>query len=66
MLKMLQTNLPENKTYLNAILLESIVSQVSSIKRKWTTNFNYFNLDSESKKSYDKIANSDLSGRNSI
>lgn len=61
MLKMLQTNLPENKTYLNAILLESIVSQVSSIKRKWTTNFNYFELDKATRSNYNKIANSDLS-----
>ena len=61
MLKMLQTNLPENKSYLNAILLESIVSQVSSIKRKWTTNFNNFSMNSETKILYDKIANSDLS-----
>jgi hypothetical protein len=61
MLKMLKTGLPEKKEYLDVILLESIVSQVSKIKRKWTSTFNYFNLDPSSRKQYDAIERSDLS-----
>jgi len=60
MLKMLQTGLPEQKEYLNTILLESIVSQVSGIKRKWTSNINYFELDDKSRKEYDTIERSNL------
>lgn len=61
MLKMLKTGLPEKKEYLDAILLESIVSQVSKIKRNWMSNFNYFQLDSTSRKEYDSIEKSDMS-----
>ena len=61
MLKMLQTGLPENKEYLDCILLETIVSKVANLKRNWTSNINYFELDSISRKEYDKIASKDIS-----
>ncbi|QGR54132.1 dead-like helicase [Moumouvirus maliensis] len=61
MLKMLRTGLPEKREYLDAILLESIVSQISKIKRKWTSNFNYFTLDEETRKLYDQIDKSNMS-----
>lgn len=61
MLKMLRTGLPERKEYLDTILLESIVSQVSKIKRKWTSNINYFILDDSSRQLYDEIDQSDIS-----
>jgi len=58
MLKMLQTGLPEKREYLETILLESIVSQISSTKRNWTSNFNYFLLDKKSRAEYEIIARS--------
>jgi len=61
MLKMLRTGLPEKREYLDTILLESIVSQVSEIERKWTSNFNYFKLDQVSREKYDAINKTDLS-----
>ena len=60
MLKMLQTNLPERRDYLDAILLESIVSQVALTQRKWTSNFNYFEMDGPSRAAYDVIDKSDM------
>ena len=60
MLKMLRTGLPERKEYLDTILLESIVSQVSKISRKWFSKFNYFELDNKSKIKYDEIDRKDL------
>ena len=61
MLKMLQSGLPENKSYLDTILLETIVSKISNVKRTWETNINYFELDDISRKEYDKINGKDLS-----
>lgn len=61
MLKMLKTGLPEKKEYLNTILLESIVSQISKISRKWTSNVNYFVLDDITRKKYEEIEKSELS-----
>lgn len=61
MLKMLKTGLSEKREYLETILLESIISQISGIKRKWKSNFNYFELDTITKKEYEKINQSDLS-----
>lgn len=58
MLKMLQTNLPEQKEYLETILLESIVSQVSTIQWRWISEFNYFLFDN---KEYELIERSNLS-----
>lgn len=60
MLKMLKTGLPERKEYLETILLESIISKVSSIKRKWKSHFNYFELDKITRKEYEKINQIDL------
>ena len=61
MLKMLQSGLPEKREYLETILLESIVSQVSSIQRKWSSNFNYFELDPGSREKYDSIDRENVS-----
>jgi hypothetical protein len=58
---MLKTDLPERREYLETILLESIVSQISKNKRKWTSNFNYFELDTSSRKEYDAINRTNLS-----
>ena len=55
MLKMLKTGLPERREYLDAILSESIVSQISLVKRKWSSNFNYFVLDKKSREEYIEI-----------
>lgn len=55
MLKMLQSGLPEERDYLDVILLETIVSQVSKVKRTWTSNINYFDLDKKSRAEYDEI-----------
>ena len=60
MLKMLNTGIPEKKEYLDTILTESITSQISESKRKWTSNFNYFELDETSREKYDEIYKSDL------
>lgn len=61
MLKMLRTGLPEKSEYLDAILLETIVSQIANTNRKWTSNINYFELDDTTRKQYDDINRSDLS-----
>ncbi len=58
---MLRTGLPERREYLDAILLESIVSKISSSKRKWISNFNYFTLDDETRKLYTQIDRSSMS-----
>lgn len=60
MLQMLQTGLPEKKEYLDAILLESIVSKVSKTRRKWKTRINYFELDESDRKAYEKIESKNL------
>lgn len=61
MLKMLQTGIPETREYLDTILLESIVSQIPNSKRKWKSNVNYFKLDSDTRKAYEKINQTDMS-----
>lgn len=60
MLQMLQTGLPEQRDYLDCILLETIVSHISSVKRKWTSNINYFQLNTETRNQYEVIANSNF------
>jgi hypothetical protein len=55
MLKMLQSGLPEEKKYLDAILLENMSRHLSLTKRKWKSNINYFELDQESIDNYEKI-----------
>lgn len=47
MLKMLRTGLPESKKYLDAILLESIVSQQPETGRVWTVHTHYFTASRE-------------------
>ena len=60
MLKMLKTGLPERKEYLETILLESIVSQISKVTRKWSSNFNYFELDKRSRTTYNLLNSSNF------
>jgi hypothetical protein len=61
MLKMLQTGLPERKEYLETILLESIVSQISNNTRKWISKYHYFELDEKTREKYDQINSLDIS-----
>ena len=61
MLKMLQSNIPEKREYLDTILLETMVAHVSSITRHWTSNINYFELDKSSSRTYEEINNTDAS-----
>jgi hypothetical protein len=61
MLKMLKTGLPERKEYLDTILLESIVCQMSKIKRNWISNINYFTLPENEMLNYENIASLDIS-----
>ena len=61
MLKMLQSGLPEQRQYLDAILVETIVSKIPINNRKWTSNTNYFELDSITRKEYDKINSKNIS-----
>ena len=60
MLKMLQTGIPEKREYLDTILLESIVSQVSSIKRKWVSNIHRFEMPKNARKKYEKLSKLEL------
>lgn len=55
MLKMLNTGLPEKKEYLDAILNESIISNIPIQKSKWIDNINKFKLPSYIRKDYDLI-----------
>lgn len=61
MLQMLQTNLPERKEYLDTILSEAIVSNMSKDKRKWLTNINYVTLSEKQRTKYEAIEELDLS-----
>lgn len=61
MLQMLQTNLPEKKEYLDTILSEAIVSNMSKDKRKWITNINYLTLNDKQRVKYEAIEGLDLS-----
>jgi hypothetical protein len=60
MLKMLNTGLPENKNYLDAILSESIVSHVSSKTRDWVVKNNSFDLPDDLRTEYNLILGKDL------
>ena len=44
MLKMLRSNLPENKEYLDTILNECIICNIKNEEREWKTNINKFKL----------------------
>lgn len=61
MLKMLHSGFPERKEYLDVILLETIVSQVSSVQRKWLSSVHRFRLPSKTRTLYDTISSNDLS-----
>lgn len=60
MLKMLGTNLPENKQYLDAILSESIVSNIPITNRKWVTVNNPFKMPKELRERYNTILGQDI------
>lgn len=55
MMKMLKTGLPETKEYLDAILNESIVSNMTSISREWIININRIELNQKQKQQYNDI-----------
>jgi hypothetical protein len=60
MIKMLNTGLPEEKKYLDAILAESIVMNIPKKTREWITNYNPFELESKSRKLYDELLATEL------
>lgn len=55
MLKMLQTGLPEKREYLDTILVETMISEISLLKRKWVSNINRFKLDKKLQIKYSKL-----------
>ena len=58
---MLNSGLPENKEYLDAILAESIVSNITDIKlENGRLNYNPFKLSKKLRKEYDAILDKDL------
>ena len=60
MIKMLNTGLPENKSYLDAILAESIIINVPLKTREWKINYNPFDLTKKQRKDYDEILGQNL------
>ena len=60
MIKMLNSGLPENKQYLDAILAESIISNIPVKIREWRTNYNPFKLSKDIKTEYDLILGKDM------
>ena len=58
MLKMLRTGLPVEMEYLDTILNETLVCNLNEKTRKWITNINHFELSSDVRNAYDKIAKS--------
>lgn len=60
MIKMLNSGLPENKEYLDAILAESIVSNVPIKIREWKISYNAFNLSDKMRKEYDILLDKDM------
>jgi len=55
MLKMLRTNLPCEKDYLDTILSTTISCFISDTNRKWTTNITKFKMNDQQYKNYEKI-----------
>lgn len=55
MLKMLKTGLPEKSEFLDVILSESLVCNISESGRKWINNVNKFELNSIERKHYGEI-----------
>lgn len=60
MIKMLNTGLPENKRYLDAILAESIVMNVPLKTREWKESYNPFQLSTKMRKDYQEILGQNL------
>ncbi|AYV81014.1 MAG: DEAD/SNF2-like helicase [Harvfovirus sp.] len=61
LLKMLNTGLPEDKPYLDAILTESIVSYIPSKTRDWEKTIHPFKLSKSIQRDYDEILKQNLS-----
>ncbi|QKF94375.1 helicase/uvrB [Fadolivirus algeromassiliense] len=61
MIKMLRSGLPEEKDYLDTILNECIICNISESERKWNTDINRFKLDTQLRIEYDKILKQDIS-----
>jgi hypothetical protein len=55
MIKMLKTGLPEDREYLDAILSESIISNITESDRVWTITTSKIDLSPSQRKIYDKI-----------
>jgi len=60
MIKMLNTGLPENKKYLDAILAESIVLNIPIKTREWISTYHPFDLIPSVRKLYDELLDTDL------
>jgi len=60
MLKMLQSNYPENRNYLSAIINEHIFCHISESKRNWITTIHNFKLSETVRKKYDEVKESKL------
>jgi hypothetical protein len=62
MLKMLQSNLPENDCeYLDCILNEHMICNITENDRVWKTNINKIKMNSKIKLEYDKIKKEEIS-----
>jgi superfamily II DNA or RNA helicase len=60
MIKMLNSGLPENKSYLDAILAESIISNIPNKIRDWKMNYNPFHLSKKMREDYDLLLEKDI------
>lgn len=61
MIKMLRSGLPEEKDYLDTILNECIICNISQNDRKWNTGVNKFKLNDNLKNEYNNIQKQDMS-----
>ena len=60
MLKMLRSGLPEDKSYLDAILAECIVCNIPDKSRKWITQIHKFDMPKKLSREYTKLQEKDL------
>lgn len=60
MLKMLNSGLPENKNYLDAILAETIISNISNKKREWIPTYHPSKLNAKVQNDYNMLIDRDL------
>jgi hypothetical protein len=60
MLKILNSNIPETREYLDLILSENIVCNIRCDSKKWNTKIYRYDLDPELRKEYDQIYRSNL------